>query len=218
MPSPEHPVSHLLWCVLVALRTAEQESGLRTEPARRRFIDNWLHHARRSPAFVGLGDEIAALRALISTDRSSPVTRLLLVLYRQAEQADLCDLFRFRAAVNRVLKAGWRTGICLSPDLLVGEILLRCRGRHNHLLQLTGTADCFSATGDMTAPVTFQLLIRNGEAEGDRVVSQAFEAERFQVAHSQSLSFNRRTEIHTLHIGIPALSPATWSPAQKVLH
>ncbi|MGJ3289509.1 conjugal transfer protein TraC [Klebsiella sp. PL-2018] len=216
MSSPEHPVSHLLWCVLVALRTAEEETGLRTEPARRRFVDNWLHHARRTPTFAGFGDEIAALRALIATDRDCPVTQLLLVLYRQAEQADLCDLFRFRAAINTVMKSGWRTGLCVSPDLVVGEVLLRCRGRKNHLLQLTGTEDCFSATGEMTAPATFQLVTRKGE--GDEVVSQAFEEERFQVTRSRVLSFNRETDIHTLYVGVHTLPEDRWSPAHKTLH
>lgn len=219
MPTSPSHVSHLLWCMLVALHGAEGDGALRSEKARRRFLCEWLSTARRNPAFSGVDAEITALRQLVISERDQPVSTLLHALHEQAGQAGVCDLFRFRAALGSVMRAGWKTGICASPDLLLSEVMTRSRGRQarfNHLLQLTDTPGCFSVTGEMIAPVTFQVVTR--EDSDDSVVTLAFAQEQFQTSLCHRVPVNRHTEVHTLYVGAGTLPESRWCPAHKTLH
>ncbi|STB73772.1 Protein of uncharacterised function (DUF2913) [Citrobacter koseri] len=214
MTSTENPLTHLLWCILVALRTASKTEAFRSETARRKFIASWLDNARLMPSFRGMGDDFATLRSLLEKDREIPIEGTLNTLLMFSSRADDCDLFRFRMAISSLLKKGWRTGICRWPEEIMTEILQRREGRRNHLLQLTATTDAFLPTGVMCRPVTFQLLMHQTRGNNDRV-EEAFYDARFIVISGREDQLDRSTWIRTLHVGTNALPENEWDPDHR---
>lgn len=97
MQSTQEQVSHLLWCILVALRTAVENHHITSERGKRRFITEWLSGARRIPTFKGMGSEFMTIRQLLETERNRPIDDVLTALWTNAVSTGNCDLFRFRA-------------------------------------------------------------------------------------------------------------------------
>ncbi|TQI77269.1 hypothetical protein FHU10_5332 [Serratia fonticola] len=216
MYSADNSVHHLLWCILVALRTAEQETPFTSETVRRRFISNWLDEARSKPSFQGMNAEFTSLRQLLNTtDKSVPVDRTLSLLMNHASAAEHCDLFRFRSALNVLMQKGWRLVVCRFPENITMELMQRRRDRRQHALQLTRTETAFQHTGDMVQPVTFQLLLNStGDASED--VEKIFHAGGFQVVVADiELALDNRRHVRTLHIGTTSLAPNEWSPRRN---
>lgn len=112
-----HPeqVSHLLWCILVALRTAVENHHITSERGKRRFITEWLSGARRIPTFKGMSSEFMTIRQLLENERNRPIDDVLTALWTNAVSTGNCDLFRFRAVLNSLLGLGWKH--CLCPGL-----------------------------------------------------------------------------------------------------
>lgn len=160
MSSADNTVHHLLWCILIALRTADQEKPFTSEIARRRFIANWLDTARGNPSFRGMNAEFTTLRQLLETsDKAVPVDSTLSVLLSHATAVEQCDLFRFRSTLNILMQKGWRLVICRFPENITTELMQRRQDRRKHALQLTRMENAFQPTGNMVLPVTFQLLL-----------------------------------------------------------
>jgi len=211
--SADNSVHHLLWCILIAIRTAEQEKPFTSETARRRFISNWLDTARTHPSFRGMNAEFTSLRQLLETsDKSVSVDGTLDVLLNHAFAAEHCDLFRFRSALNSLIQKGWRLAVCRFPENITAELMQRRRDRRKHALQLTRTENAFQPTGNMVLPVTFQLLL-NSTAEISEDAEIVFHMEGFQVvvAHLELALDNRRL-VRTLHIGTTSLTTNEWNP------
>lgn len=215
MYSADNPVQHLLWCILVALRSADQETPFASEMGRRRFISGWLDTARDNPVFRGMCAEFTTLRQLLDTsDKSIPVDSTLSVLLSHATAAERCDLFRFRTTLNLLMQKEWRLAVCRFPENITEELVQRLKDRRRHALQLTRTENAFQSTGDMVLPVTFQLLMNrapdNGEDDGAEAI---FHAEGFQVVVADTeLVLDNRRFIRTLHIGTASLPASEWSP------
>lgn len=208
--TPDNPVRHLLWCTLVALQSENQIKPFRSELARRQFVANWLNSVRRRSVFNDLADEFSTLRKLLEiTDRSVRIDQLLNTLLVNSEKVDTCDLFRFRAVLNTVRKKRWRVGVCKWPEQILPEILQRRKGLH--LLQLTPTQTAFASTGEMTSPLTFQIVFNNGP---NTEIEQFFYLEQFQVVIGNDTRLDRRTQIRTLHIGTHSLPESAWGPTQ----
>lgn len=159
MPQQENPVSHLLWCMLLALRGAHNDTPFTSEPARRKFLSQWLTGARKVPTFSGLAREFAALRELLGKDKTQPIDGILTALWQQSVLSEKCDFIRLRDAKNALHGSHWRCCLCRFPEQTVSETFTRLRTRHNHYLQLTRTEDTFLSTGQMNAPLTFQLVL-----------------------------------------------------------
>lgn len=222
----EHPVRHLLWSMLIALRTATEDESLHSEAARRRWLAEWLQGAGKTFAWRGLAPEIATLRQLLDTRRDTPIDELLNTLYVNSEFAEQCDMFRFRAAMSQLTQRGWRTGICRYPDEIVPQLLDRARDDRCHILQLTRTEENFAPTGVMTEPVTFHLLLK--QDRDDDLAEQIFHQESFQVVRGGEKSLRKHVTVRTLFIGLPTLpesawgareNPARpWSPGNSTLH
>lgn len=213
MYSTDNTVHHLLWCILVALRTADQEKPFTSEIARRRFIANWLDTARDNPRFRGMNAEFTTLRQLLETSHKAvPVDSTLSVLLSHALAAEQCDLFRFRSTLNILLQKSWRLVMCQFPENITTELIQRRQDRHKHALQLTRTDIAFRPTGDMVLPVTFQLLL-NRTLDACEDAETVFHTEGFQVVVAGTeLALNNRRFIRTLHIGTPSLPASEWSP------
>ncbi|MDA4419340.1 conjugal transfer protein TraC, partial [Escherichia coli] len=158
MNTTEHPVRQLLWCALNALRAAQENHGINSESGLRRYLLEWLSGAGRHPEFRDIPEEIMALKALAEQNRDIPVTATLNTLFLSSATVGECPLFRFRAAMGRLQKAGWRTTVCPWTERVFSEsIELACTGRR-HLLQLSRTEECFMPSGQMRAPVYLQLI------------------------------------------------------------
>lgn len=213
MSCVDNSIHHLLWCILVALRTAEQKKPFTSETARRRFIANWLDTARDNPRFQGMSAEFTSLRQLLNTrDESDPIDRTLSILLNHALAAKNCNLFCFRSALNTLMQKGWRLVVCRFPENITMELLQRRRGRRKHALQLTRTEDAFQPTGNMSQPVTFHLLFNNAGKTSEEVET-VFHAEGFQVVVAdRELALDNRRLIRTLHIGTNLLPPDDWNP------
>lgn len=210
MTTPNNPVRHLLWCALVAIHSENQSKPFRSELARRQFVSRWLNSARCRSVFNDLADEFSTLRKLLEiTDKSVRIDQLLNTLLVNSENADTCDLFRFRAVLNTVRRKRWRVGVCNWPEQIVPEILERRKGQH--LLQLTPTKDAFAPTGEMIAPLTFQIIFNCGP---NTEIEKLFYLEQFQVVIGKDSRLNRQTQIRTLHIGIHSLPEPAWGPTQ----
>jgi hypothetical protein len=210
--SADNTVHHLLWCILIALRTADQEKPFTSEIARRRFIANWLDTARNKPGFRGMNAEFTTLRQLLETsDKAVPVDSTLSVLLSHASAAEQCDLFRFRSTLNILMQKGWRIVICRFPENITTELMQRRQDRRKHALQLTRTENAFQPTGDMVLPITFQLLL-NRTAEASEDAEMIFHTEGFQVVVASELELDSRRIIRTLHVGIPSLPSSEWNP------
>lgn len=203
-----NPVRHLLWCALEALHTEDQSKPFCSEYSRRQFVSRWINTVRRQPIFNDLADEFSTLRKLLDiTDKNVRIDQLLKTLLVNSENADTCDLFRFRAVLNTVRRKRWRIGICNWPEQILPEILQRRNGQH--LLQLTRTHEVFAPTGEMTAPLTFQVVFNNG---ANTQIEQFFYAEQFQVVIGKDSHLGRHTQIRTLHVGVHTLPESTWGP------
>ncbi|EOI6844083.1 hypothetical protein ACMVI2_004226 [Salmonella enterica] len=84
MSQQENPVSHLLWCMLLALRCAHNDTPFTSESVRRKFLSQWLTGARKVPAFSGLAREFTALRELLGKDKKQPIEGILTALWQQS--------------------------------------------------------------------------------------------------------------------------------------
>lgn len=216
MYSSDNSVPHLLWCILVALRTAEEDSPFRCETARRRFISDWLDMGRDNPNFRGMTSEFTTLRELLDkTDKATCVTDTLSTLLDHAYAAEQCDFFRFRSAFNTLLQHGWQHTVCRFPENITAELMDRRKGDRRHLLQLTRTENAFHPVGNMMQPVTFQLLFsRKDAAQVD--AETTFHNEGFQVVYARrELCLTKERVIRTLHIGIPSLPKEEWNPQSQ---
>lgn len=211
----ENSVPHLLWCILVALRTAEEDKPFSSESARRRFIADWLNMARSNPNFHGMASEFTTLRELLDkTKKTTSVTDILSTLLENAYAAEKCDLFRFRSAFNTLLQHGWKHTVCHHPENIIVELTDRREGDHRHILQLTHTGNAFHPVGKMIQPMTFHLLFSRKDA-GLRDTERAFHREGFQVVcDKQKLCLTDNRIIRTLYIGLPSLPAPEWSPQQ----
>ncbi|WP_149543297.1 hypothetical protein [Serratia marcescens] len=214
MSSADNTVHHLLWCILIALRTADQEKPFTSEIARRRFIANWLDTARGNPSFRGMNAEFTTLRQLLETsDKAVPVDSTLSVLLSHASAVEQCDLFRFRSTLNILMQKGWRLVICRFPENITAELMQRRQDHRKHALQLTRMENAFQPTGNMVLPVTFQLLL-NRTAETSEDAEMVFHTEGFQVVVASELELDNRRLIRTLHIGMPSLPAGEWTPRE----
>lgn len=212
----DNSVPHLLWCILVALRTAEEDSPFPSEKARRHFISDWLDMGRDNPNFRGMASEFTTLRELLEkTDKATCVTDTLAKLLNHAYAAEKCDFFRFRSAFNTLLQLGWQHTVCRFPENITSELMNRRKGDRKHLLQLTRTENAFHPIGNMVKPITFQLLFsRKDEEQLD--AETTFHSEGFQVVYARGeLNLTKDRIIRTLHIGIPSLPEEEWNPQQR---
>lgn len=213
MYSADNSIHHLLWCILVALRTAEKDKPFTSEIARRRFISNWLDTARVNTAFRGMNAEFTTLRQLLeNSDKAVPVDGTLSVLLEHASAANRCDLFRFRSALNTLMQTGWHLVVCRYPENISTELFQRRRDRRKHALQLTRTETAFRPTGEMILPVTFQLL-QSRSSESNEEVELLFHSENFQVVVGDSeLELDKQRFVRTLHVGTASLPTDEWHP------
>ncbi|EBD3901188.1 conjugal transfer protein TraC [Salmonella enterica] len=207
MTSTEHPARHLLWCMLMALRAANEERQFHSEKERRRWLREWLRSARKTAPFHRLPDEIDTLRQLLDINLSMPIEDVLSTLLTNSAAADNCDLFRFRAALSAAIKKGWHTAICRYNDEIVHETLRLAGLRKRHILQLSRTEEYFAPTGEMTAPVTFLLI--QPQNRNQETVEQIFHDERFQVVTGREGMLNGKS-IRTLWIGRHTLPESVW--------
>ncbi|HHT3066574.1 TPA: hypothetical protein ACTYTR_005119 [Klebsiella michiganensis] len=212
MQSTQDKVSHLLWCILVALRTAHENHHTLSEHRKRKFIADWLSSARSLPAFRGMAREFMTIRELLDTEKQRPIDDVLTALWKNAVSTGNCDLFRFRAVMNALLGQGWKHCLCPWPEQVVTEIMERQRNRKNHILQLTRMEEAFTATGSMTAPVTLQLLLQKGE---DVEVEHSFYLDRFSVVRGGDISLSKTT-LRTLYIGRHTLPESAWGARDGV--
>nr|WP_185762498.1 hypothetical protein [Escherichia coli] len=148
----------MLWCALNALKTAQENHNITSETGLRHYLLEWLSGASRHPEFSSLPGEIMALKALTEKDRNIPIIGTLNTLFLSSATVGECPLFRFRAALGKLQKAGWRTYVCPWPEMVFNESIERACSGKRHLLQLSRTEECFLPTGDMRAPVTLQLI------------------------------------------------------------
>nr|WP_250909850.1 hypothetical protein [Escherichia coli]QHV89972.1 hypothetical protein CKBILEBI_00046 [Escherichia coli] len=107
MTTTEHPVRQLLWCALNALKTAQENHNITSETGLRHYLLEWLSGASRHPEFRSLPGEIMALKALTEKDRNIPIIGTLNTLFLSSATVGECPLFRFRAALGKLQKAGW---------------------------------------------------------------------------------------------------------------
>lgn len=217
MTTTEHPVRQLLWCALNALRMAQENHNITSEAGLRHFLREWLSGASRHPDFRSIPEEIMALKALTEKDRNIPVMDTLNTLFLCSATAGECPLFRFRAALGRLQKAGWRSRVCPWPERVLSEsVELACSGRR-YLLQLKRTEECFMPTGMMSAPVSLQLIIpvRHTTCQFLEKAVATFVDEGFQVVEGYEHQYGikkRETLFRTLFIGRPELPENVWGP------
>lgn len=210
MQPNQEEIAHFLWCILVAVRTAEENHEIKSETGKRKFIAQWLRGARRHDAFRGMTREFQTIRQLLERDLSSSIDGILNTLWMNAVSSTSCDLFRFRAVLNSLGSHGWRHSLCPWPEHVTAELLDRQKSRSNHMLQLTRMEEAFSPVGAMTSPVTFQLIIKNNSKNGLHQVEETFHNDRFSVAQNRrELTFDKAT-IRTVYIGHQDLPESVW--------
>ena len=141
MQPNQEEIAHFLWCLLVAVRTAEENHEIKSETGKRKFIAQWLRGARRHDAFRGMTSEFQTVRQLLEKDLSSPIEGILNTLWMNAVSSTSCDLFRFRAVLNSLNSHGWRHSLCPWPEHVTSELLDRQKSRSNHILQLGVSLD-----------------------------------------------------------------------------
>lgn len=212
MQSTQEQVTHLLWCILVALRTAVENQSITSERRKRKFIGEWLSEARSIPAFRGMASEFMTIRQLLDNEKQRPIDDVLNVLWSNAVSTGNCDLFRFRAVLNSLLGQGWKHCLCPWPEQVVTEIMARQRNRKKHILQFTRMEEAFTSTGLMTSPVTLQLLLPKGK---DVEVEQSFYRDRFSVVCGQEVPLSKAT-LRTLYIGHHSLPESAWGAREGV--
>ncbi|QXB24113.1 hypothetical protein [Lelliottia amnigena] len=210
MQSTQEQVSHLLWCILVALRSAVENHHITSERRKRKFIAEWLSGARQVPVFRGMTNEFMTIRQLLDTEKQRPIDEVLTALWTNAVSTGNCDLFRFRAVLNSLLGQGWKHCLCPWPEQVVTEIMERQRNRRRHILQFTRMEEAFTATGSMSSPVTLQLLLRKGE---DVEVEKSFYLDRFSVVRGNDISLSKAT-LRTLYIGHHNLPESAWGACE----
>ncbi|EOB2488209.1 conjugal transfer protein TraC, partial [Escherichia coli] len=219
MTTTEHPVRQLLWCALNALKTAQENHNITSETGLRHYLLEWLSGASRHPEFRSLPGEIMALKALTEKDRNIPIIGTLNTLFLSSATVGECPLFRFRAALGKLQKAGWRTYVCPWPERVFNESIERACSGKRHLLQLSRTEECFLPTGDMRAPVTLQLItpLHRKTMQLLEAAELIFSDEGFQVVRGYEHQFGierRETLFHTLFIGLPSLPEDVWGATQ----
>ncbi|WP_391488858.1 hypothetical protein [Leclercia tamurae] len=212
MQSTQEQLSHLLWCILVALRTAVKNHNIKSERGKRQFISQWLNGARREPSFAGMANEFTTIRQLLDIEKQRPIDDILNALWTNAISTGNCDLFRFRAVLNSLLGQGWKHCLCPWPEQVVNEIMERQRNRKKHILQFTRLEEAFSAVGSMSSPVTLQLLLQKDE---DNEVEQSFYLDRFSVVRGRDVTLPRAT-LRTLYIGHHTLPETAWGAREGV--
>lgn len=212
MQPPQEQLSHLFWCLLVAVRTAVENHQITSERGKRKFISQWLNGARNVPAFQGMAQEFMAIRELLDAEKQRPIDDVLHALWTNAVSTGNCDLFRFRAVLNSLLGQGWKHCLCPWPEQVAAEIQERQRNRRRHILQFTRLEEAFTATGSMTAPVTLQLLLQKGE---DIQVEHSFYLDRFSVVRGRDISLPKAT-LRTLYIGHHTLPESAWGAREGV--
>lgn len=206
MQSTQDQVSNLLWCILVALRTAEENHHITSERGKRKFISEWLSGARHVPSFRGMAAEFSTIRQLLDGNKNHSIDSVLTALWTNAVSSAGCDLFRFRAVINSLYSQGWRHCLCPWPEQVMPEIIERQRSRKRHILQFTRMEEAFTATGSMSAPVTLQLLLSKNE---DEQVEHSFYSDRFSVVQGREISLGKTT-LRTLYIGHHSLPESAW--------
>ncbi|MEL7630925.1 hypothetical protein AAGW04_18280 [Pectobacterium aroidearum] len=206
MQSTQDQLSNLLWCILVALRTAVENHNITSERAKRKFIGEWLTGARRIPAFSGMAREFTTIRQLLQDNKSPSIDALINDLWKNSISTAGCDLFRFRAVLNNLFSQGWNHSICPWPEQIISEVIERRRSHKRHILQFTRMEEAFSAMGSMSAPITLQLLLKKYE---DVQVEQSFYFDRFSVVQGREITLNKIT-LRTLYIGHHSLPESTW--------
>lgn len=214
MSEPESPVRHLLSCMLIALHTADADT-LRSERGRRKFISKWLDGARAIPAFNSLSDEVATLRQLLEQDIGKPIDRIINSLLSNSEKADHCDIFRFRSAINTLLKQGWRYATCRYPDDILHEALGCSLESKKHILQITMSESCFAPTGEMMAPLSFHII--SPVSAPQEQAELAFHSQRFQVIRGREAPVIYDKRIRTIYVGVDTLREPLWDPESKAL-
>ena len=170
-----------------------------------------------------LNSGIFRKKALAEQNRDIPVTATLNTLFLSSATVGECPLFRFRAAMGRLQKAGWRTTVCPWTERVFSEsIELACTGRR-HLLQLSRTEECFMPSGQMRAPVYLQLITPLHRRTGQllETAENTLADEGFQVVRGFEHQFGiERREIlfHTLFVGLPGLPEEAWGvrPEQTI--
>lgn len=212
MQSTQEQLSHLLWCMLVALRTAVENHNITSERRKRKFIAQWLSGARKAPAFANMASEFMAIRELLEADVKQPIDTVLNALWTNAISTGNCDLFRFRAVLNSLLGQGWKHCLCPWPEQVAAEIQERQRNHRRHILQFTRLEEAFTATGSMSAPVTLQLLLQKGE---DVEVEHSFYLDRFSVVRGRDIPLPKAT-LRTLYIGHHTLPESAWGAREGV--
>lgn len=209
------PISRLLWLALNTIKTAQKNHNITNELTLRRSLLKWLSGVSCHPDFKGIPREIMMLRMLVEKDQNIPIATTLNTLFLYSTTAGECPLFRFRAAIGKLQKAGWRSTVCPWPERVFNEsITLACTGKR-HLLQLNRTEECFLPTGEMNAPVSMQFIVplRKTTKKHLEKAEIMFADEGFQVVRGFEHKFDiDRSEIlfHTLFIGLPDLPEDVW--------
>ncbi|MEQ9971425.1 hypothetical protein ABRP72_19865 [Pectobacterium carotovorum] len=206
MQSTQDQISNLLWCILVALRTAVENHEITSERAKRKFIAEWLTGARHVPAFSGMAREFTTIRQLLNDNKNPSIDALFNDLWKNSISTAGCDLFRFRAVLNNLFTQGWNHSICPWPEQVISEVIARRHSHKRHILQFTRMEEAFSATGSMSGPVTLQLLLKKYE---DEQVEQSFHFDRFSVVQGREIKLNKIT-LRTLYIGHHTLPESAW--------
>lgn len=229
MEQTDNPVAHLLWCVLVALRTATENHQITSETRKRKYIAEWLSGARRVGTFRGLTREFATLRQLLAQDKRIPIDITLTRLWESAVAYEGCDIFRFRHALDVLREQGWGYALCPWPERIIPEMLGKGQRRNNHILQLTRMEEAFTPAGAHSAPVALLLLLNNPDNER---VEHTFYDAGFTVVRGGDTSMTLKTPrlrhrlVRTLYIGHSGLpeekwgprAEATWMPSRRTTH
>lgn len=211
MQPNQEQIAHLLWCILVAIRTAVENHEIKSETGKRKFIAEWLRGARRHDSYREMGNEFQTIRQLLTQDLNQPIDGTINALWMNAVSSVGCDLFRFKAALNGLNRLGWRHSLCPWPELVASELFDRQKGRSNHILQLTRMEEAFSPVGAMTSPVTFQLIIKkNTGKKCQHQVEETFHSDSFSVVHNRREITIDKATIRTVYIGHQNLPESVW--------
>lgn len=149
------------------------------------------------------------VKSIDRKDRNIPIIGTLNTLFLSSATVGECPLFRFRAALGKLQKAGWRTYVCPWPERVFNESIERACSGKRHLLQLSRTEECFLPTGDMRAPVTLQLItpLHRKTMQLLETAELIFSDEGFQVVRGYEHQFGieRREILFTPYLsGCPA--------------
>lgn len=209
-------VSNLLWCLLIVLRTAENECPFTSEALRRKFVYNWINMTKKSKNFLGMISDFTILTQLLEkTDKSICISDVLNTLFEQSDTSKICDLSRFRSAFNALLRLGWQHTICHNHENIMTELMIRREGLNRYILQLLSPEKAFNSEGKMVKPITFHLIFSQEGSE--RLDAETtFYNEGYQViCVSKDLELTNNRMIRTLHIGLATLPENDWHPQDK---